>query len=46
MDYELENVVNQRKEVEKAIIKKLVNKNSKYKIYSLFCLVDKKNFLT
>ena len=36
MDYELENVVNQRKEVEKAIIKKLVNKNSKYKIYSLF----------
>ena len=36
MNSELEKIINQRKDVEKAIIKKLVKRNSKYKIYSLF----------
>lgn len=36
MNYELQSIINQRKDVEKAIIIKLVKKDSKYKIYSLF----------
>lgn len=36
MNYELQSIINQRKDVEKAIIIKLVKKDSKYNIYSLF----------